>query len=225
MVIAYFGPEATYTHQAAIRRFGASLTYTPQKTIADVFTEVSKGRADYGVVPVENSTEGIVTHTLDMLVDSDLKIDQPEARVILDRERLADLGFDLATAGRELGTVLGGAYVNRFNYFDRSYKVIPQIGDEDRTTVGPLLDLKIKSPKGELIPVSSFTHIETGTAPRSLNRFQQRNSVRVFGGVQPGVTKEEGLRVLENAAATAKGPRIVLDHAGESRQIRRKAPR
>lgn len=74
MVIAYFGPEATYTHQAAIRRFGASLTYTPQKTIADVFTEVSKGRADYGVVPVENSTEGIVTHTLDMLVDSDLKI-------------------------------------------------------------------------------------------------------------------------------------------------------
>lgn len=74
MVIAYFGPEATYTHQAAIRRFGASLTYTPQKTIADVFSEVSKRRADYGVVPVENSTEGIVTHTLDMLVDSDLKI-------------------------------------------------------------------------------------------------------------------------------------------------------
>jgi chorismate mutase/prephenate dehydratase len=74
MVIAYFGPEATYTHQAAIRRFGASLNYVPMKTIGDVFTEVSKGRADYGVVPVENSTEGIVTHTLDMLVDSDLKV-------------------------------------------------------------------------------------------------------------------------------------------------------
>jgi multidrug efflux pump len=55
------------------------------------------------------------------------------------------LGLDLATAGQELGTVLGGAYVNRFNYFDRSYKVIPQIGDQDRATVGPLLDLKIKS--------------------------------------------------------------------------------
>jgi chorismate mutase/prephenate dehydratase len=74
MVIAYFGPEATYTHQAAIRRFGASLSYVPQKTISDVFSEVAKGRADYGVVPVENSTEGIVTHTLDMLVDSELKI-------------------------------------------------------------------------------------------------------------------------------------------------------
>src|SRR5206468_3630401 len=74
MTIAYFGPEATFTHQAAIRRFGSSLRYAPQKTIADVFSEVSKNRADYGVVPVENSTEGIVTHTLDMFVDSDLKI-------------------------------------------------------------------------------------------------------------------------------------------------------
>jgi chorismate mutase/prephenate dehydratase len=72
--IAYLGPEATFTHQAAIKRFGASLNYAAQKTIADVFTEVSKSRADYGVVPVENSTEGVVTHTLDMFVDSDLKI-------------------------------------------------------------------------------------------------------------------------------------------------------
>ena len=74
MTIAYLGPEATFTHQAAIRRFGASLSYTALKTIGDVFTEVSKKRADYGVVPVENSTEGVVTHTLDMFVDSELKI-------------------------------------------------------------------------------------------------------------------------------------------------------
>lgn len=74
MTIAYLGPEATFTHQAAIGRFGSSLRYATQKTIADVFNEVAKGRADYGVVPVENSTEGVVTHTLDMFVDSDLKI-------------------------------------------------------------------------------------------------------------------------------------------------------
>jgi len=74
MTIAYLGPEATFTHLAAIRRFGSSLEYASQKTIADVFSEVSKRRADYGVVPVENSTEGVVTHTLDMFVDSDLKI-------------------------------------------------------------------------------------------------------------------------------------------------------
>ncbi len=72
--IAYLGPEATFTHQAAIQRFGSSLKYASQKTIPDVFSEVAKNRADYGVVPVENSTEGVVTHTLDMFVDSDLKI-------------------------------------------------------------------------------------------------------------------------------------------------------
>jgi chorismate mutase/prephenate dehydratase len=74
MTIAYLGPEATFTHQAAIQKFGASLRYTAQRTIADVFAELSKNRADYGVVPVENSTEGVVEETLDMFVESDLKI-------------------------------------------------------------------------------------------------------------------------------------------------------
>ncbi|GKS63795.1 acriflavine resistance protein B [Nitrospira sp.] len=154
-----------------------------------------------------------------LYVDTDLKIDLPQARVVLDRERLADLGFDLAGVGRELGTMLGGGYVNRFNYFDRSYKVIPQLGDKDRATLDPLLDLKIKTPGGQLVPVSTFTHIETSTAPRTLNRFQQRNAVRIFGGLKPGYTKEEGLRILEAATASI-GPRVVLDYAGESRQLR-----
>ncbi len=156
-----------------------------------------------------------------LYVDTDLKIDLPEATVVLDRERIADLGLDLAQVAQEFGTLLGGNYVNRFNYFDRSYKVIPQVGDENRSTFGPLLDLKIKTPKGELVPVSTFAHIESSTAPRALNRFQQRNAVRVFGGVKSGVTKEEGLQVLEAAARSAAGPEVNLDHAGESRQIRR----
>ena len=158
-----------------------------------------------------------------LYVDTDLKLDLPEARVVIDRDMVADLGLDLASVGQELGTLLGGGYVNRFNFYDRSYKVIPQIGQEDRTSVGPLLDLKIKTPGGELVPVSTFTRIETSTAPRTLNRFQQRNAVRIFGGVQPGVTKEEGLRVLEDAAAAAGGPGVVIDYAGESRQIRRES--
>ena len=155
-----------------------------------------------------------------LYVDTDLKIDLPQARVVIDREQVADLGLDLASVGQELGTLLGGAYVNRFNFFDRSYKVIPQIGDEQRATVDPLLDLKIKTPSGELVPVSTFTRIESSTAPRALNRFQQRNAVRIFGAVKPGVTKEEGLTVLEGAAAAAGGPGVTLDYAGESRQIR-----
>ena len=156
-----------------------------------------------------------------LYVDTDLKMDLPEARVVVDRDQVADLGLDLASVGQELGTLLGGAYVNRFNFFDRSYKVIPQIGDKDRATLGPLLDLKIKAPGGQLVPVSTFTHIESTVAPRALNRFQQRNAFRVFGGVKPGVTKEEGLRVLEAAASTAGGSSVTRDYAGESRQIRR----
>ena len=156
-----------------------------------------------------------------LYVDTDLKMDLPEARVVLDRERIADLGLDLASVGRELGTLLGGNYVNRFNFYDRSYKVIPQLGLENRATLGPLLDLKIRTPNGDLVPVSSFTTIETSTAPRALTRFQQRNAVRVFGAVQPGVTKEEGLRVLERAVASAGDAGVIFDYAGESRQIRR----
>src|SRR5437667_250083 len=156
-----------------------------------------------------------------LYVDTDLKIDLPEARVVIDRDQVADLGLDLATVGRELGTALGGGSVNRFNFFARGYKVIPQIGEADRTTVGPLLDLKIKTPSGQLVPVSTFTHIESSTAPRTLNRFQQRNAVRVFGAVNPGVTKDEGLQVLENAAASVSGPGRSIDYAGEPRQIRR----
>jgi len=74
LVIAYLGPEATYSHMASVRKFGASLRYEPLPNIADVFTEVAKGRADYGVVPIENSTEGAVTHTYDMFIHSELKV-------------------------------------------------------------------------------------------------------------------------------------------------------
>lgn len=72
--IAYFGPEFTFTHIAAMKKFGSSVSYASCGAISDVFSDVQKGRADYGVVPIENSIEGAVNHTLDMFVDSDLKI-------------------------------------------------------------------------------------------------------------------------------------------------------
>ena len=72
--VAYFGPQATFTHQAALRSFGRGALYIPMRTIPDVFAEVDRGRADYGVVPIENSTEGVVNHTLDMFMDSRLSI-------------------------------------------------------------------------------------------------------------------------------------------------------
>ena len=79
--IAYLGPQATFTHLAALKRFGSQVEYLASDGIADVFLEVERGQADYGVVPIENSIEGAVTHTLDMLIDSDLKVC---AQIILD---------------------------------------------------------------------------------------------------------------------------------------------
>ncbi len=72
--IAYLGPEGTWTHQAAIKKFGHSVEYSSQANFAEVFDQVARRKADYGVVPIENSTEGAVSHTLDLFVDSSLKI-------------------------------------------------------------------------------------------------------------------------------------------------------
>ncbi len=74
MKVAFLGPQATFTHVAAMQQFGLSAQLVSQKSIPAVFDEVFRGRADYGVVPVENSNEGVVTHTLDMFMESDLKI-------------------------------------------------------------------------------------------------------------------------------------------------------
>jgi len=74
MSVAYFGPEASFSHAAALKSFGRSAVLLPARTISEVFAEVEKGRADFGVVPIENSTGGGVYHTLDMFIDSPLSI-------------------------------------------------------------------------------------------------------------------------------------------------------
>ncbi len=155
-----------------------------------------------------------------MFVDTDLKVDLPQARVNVDRERLADLGLDQALVGRELGVLLGGGYVNRFNYFNRSYRVIPQLESADRQSAGSLMDLQIRAPGGKLIPVSTFASLQPETAPRSLNRFQQQSAFRIFGAVYPGLTKELGLNEVEEIAREVTAGVATIDYVGESRQLR-----
>ncbi|MCW5765672.1 MAG: efflux RND transporter permease subunit [Phycisphaeraceae bacterium] len=155
-----------------------------------------------------------------LFADTDLKIDLPQARIVIDREKVADMGLDLASVGRDLAVMLSGGYVNRFNYDGRSYKVIPQVSDAGRATPEQLMQLKVRARDGGLVTVSSFVRIETVAAPRSLNRFQQRNSVKIYGGAAPGVTKGEALTALENAARQILPPGYAIDYAGESRQLR-----
>jgi multidrug efflux pump len=155
-----------------------------------------------------------------LYADSDLKLDLPQTRIVIDKEKVADMGLDLADVGRDLGVMLSGGYVNRFNYEGRSYKVIPQIETVKRGTPDQLLQLKVRTKDGGSVSVSSFVTLKTETVPRTLTRFQQRNSFKVYGGVAPGATKEEALRALEVAAKSILPPGYSFDYAGESRQIR-----
>ncbi|MDX2307198.1 MAG: efflux RND transporter permease subunit [Hyphomicrobium sp.] len=152
--------------------------------------------------------------------DTDLKIDLPQVKVNVNRERVADLGLDLADVGRQLAVLLAGNYINRFTRDGRAYKVIPQVGRSSRASADNLLDFKIRARDGAQIPVSAFATLETSTAPRTLARFQQSDSFRVFGGIVPGVTKAEALEALETAARGILPAGYTIDYAGESRQLR-----
>lgn len=155
-----------------------------------------------------------------MFADTDLKIDLPQVRILVNRERVADLGLDLADVGRQLGVLVGGNYVNRFTMEGRAYKVIPQVAADARADAARLLDYKIRTRDGKQASISSLATLETFTAPRTLARFQQSDSFRVFGGINPGVTKAQALETLEVAARNILPPGYTIDYAGESRQIR-----
>ncbi|HUJ12516.1 MAG TPA: efflux RND transporter permease subunit [Thermoanaerobaculia bacterium] len=155
-----------------------------------------------------------------MYVDTDIKFDQPQARVVFDRDKLRSEGVDLGQAGRDLSVLLGGNYVNRFSIQGRSYKVIPQVKRVDRLTPDQLSQMYITGGGGKLVPLSTFAHLETSTEPRSLNRFQQLNAVRIQGAIPPGVSLDDALKFLEADAARILPRGFTVDYAGESRQLR-----
>ncbi len=149
----------------------------------------------------------------------DTKVDQPETRVVLDRDKVADLGLDMQQVGADLGVMLGGGYVNRFNIGGRSYRVIPQVKRSERLNPEQLNDIYVTGPDGKLVTLGTVAHIENTTVPRSLNRFQQLNAVKLSGvAIQP---LGEALRFLEDEAAAILPAGYMIDYTGESRQLRR----
>jgi multidrug efflux pump len=148
----------------------------------------------------------------------DVKIDQPQAEIIIDRDKAADLGLDLQQVGADLGSMVGGDFVNRFDIAGRSYKVIPQIRRTDRLNPGQLKNIYVTGPQGQLVPLSTIATIRNTTVPRSLNRFQQLNAVKISGvAVRP---LDEALAFLEAEAARILPKGYVVDYSGESRQLR-----
>jgi multidrug efflux pump len=152
---------------------------------------------------------------------TDVKIDQAKADIVFDREKIASMGLSMQQVGADLATMLGGNYVNRFNMEGRSYKVIAQVERAGRLTPADLGEIHVTGPGGTLIPLSSIATFRTSTEPRSLNRFQQLNAVKISGVAPRGL--ENGLAVLEAAAEKALPPGSRIDYTGESRQLRQEA--
>jgi multidrug efflux pump len=155
-----------------------------------------------------------------LFADADLKFDQPQAEVVFDRDKLRSQGVDLSRVGRDLATLLGGDYVNRFSIQGRSYKVIPQVKRAERLTPEQLGDVHVTGAGGRLVPLSTFATLRMSTEPRDLRRFQQLNAVRIQGVIPPGVALDQALSVLEKEAASLLPPGFKVDYAGESRQLR-----
>jgi multidrug efflux pump len=155
-----------------------------------------------------------------MFADTDLKFDQPQARVVFNRDKLRAQGVDLAQAGRDLSTLLGGNYVNRFSIQGRSYKVIPLVRRADRLTSDQLEQIYITGGDGKLVPLSTFATLQTTTEPRELKRFQQLNAVRIQGAIPPGVSLDSAIRFIEDEARKSLPRGFTIDYAGQARQLR-----
>jgi multidrug efflux pump len=148
----------------------------------------------------------------------DLKMDQPQSELVIDRDKVADIGLNLQLVGADVASMLGGNYVNRFNIAGRSYKVIPQIKRAERLNPDQLQNIYITGPKGQLVPLSTVAEIKNTTVARSLNRFQQLNSVKISGvAIRP---LDEALGFLESEAAKILPAGYTIDYTGESRQLR-----
>ncbi len=148
----------------------------------------------------------------------DTKIDLPEYEVVLDRDKVASQGLNMANVGADLSTLVGGNYVNRFSLQGRSYKVIPQVKRVERLNPEQLENIYVKGPSGQLVPLSTFATLKKKTGPRSLFKFQQFNAVTISG--VPIRPLDEALTFLENEAAQILPKGYKLDYTGESRQLR-----
>ncbi|WP_373987640.1 efflux RND transporter permease subunit [Duganella sp. BuS-21] len=148
--------------------------------------------------------------------DVDLKIDTPQARVDVDRDKLATLGLTQQDFGTAMGAALGGGYVNYFSIAGRSYKVIPQVQQVDRLNPDDVLDFYIKTPSGDMIPASTVATIKYSVQPESITRFQQLNSATISGVT--GSSQGEIQQYLRDALKEVAPSGYSADFSGESRQ-------
>lgn len=151
-------------------------------------------------------------------VDSNLKFDKPQSKIVIDRDKTAQLGLTMQDVGSALSAMLGGGYVNYFSLAGRSYQVIPQVTRTQRLNEQQLLDYYITTASGTAVPLSTIARLENSVVPQQLNHFQQLNSATISAALMPGVTQGQALAALEQLAKQTLPPGYTVDYAGQSRQ-------
>jgi multidrug efflux pump len=149
---------------------------------------------------------------------ADVRIDQAKTEIVLDRDKIASMGLSLQQVGNDLSSMLSGNFVNRFNLDGRSYKVIAQAERAQRLTPEQLQNIYISAPQGQLMPLGAVATLKRAVEPRTLNRFQQLNAIKL-SGVAPR-SLDAALHVLEDTAAKILPSGYHIDYTGESRQLR-----
>lgn len=152
-----------------------------------------------------------------IFLNSDLKIDKPKSTVVFDRDKAGDLGLKMSDLGGALATMLGGNYVEYFSLDGRSYKVIPQVRQNDRLTTEQLLAYQIRA-NSTMVPLSTVAHLEQKTVPEALNHFQQLNAATISGVAMPGVPMGDALATMKDLAKSLPAG-YTVDFAGASRQL------
>ena len=153
-----------------------------------------------------------------IFLDCDLKIDNPQSDIVIDRDKTAQLGLKMSDVGGVMASMLGGGYVNYFSISGRSYKVIPQVQQRFRLNSQQLLDYYIRTADGALVPLSTIATIKTSTVPESLNHFQQLNSATIQGVAMPGVAQGDALAYLQDLSKRVLPQGYSVDYGGLSRQ-------
>jgi len=153
-----------------------------------------------------------------IFVNTDLKIDQPQSTVVIDRDKASQLGLRMSDIGGAMASMLGGGYVNYFGLDGRSYKVIPQVQQQSRLNTDQLMNYYIKAADGTPIPLSTVATIVTNVVPESLNHFQQLNSATIQGVTFPGVSQAEALEYLQGLAKRTLPAGYSVDYGGAMRQ-------
>jgi multidrug efflux pump len=152
--------------------------------------------------------------------DADLKFNQPQVNLIIDRNKAGDLGVNMQQLAGDVGALLGGGYVNRFDIQGNSYKVIPQVERSQRLNPEQILDYQVSTGRGGLVPLSTFATLEHTVQPATLNQFQQLNSTTVSAVPKFGVTLGQALDWFRAEADRSFPSGYQTDYAGQSRQYK-----